>query len=99
MLFELLIWVRVVRVNLLVCIYWLVEMVEVCILILDCFGVVVEVFMLVVELGVNLFDFEVLYLVEGDKGILIVFVVVGDRELFRGGLLVCGFWFSIWVLD
>jgi prephenate dehydrogenase len=75
------------------------EMAEVRILIPDRPGSAAEVFTLASELGVNLFDFEVSHSAEGDKGILIVLVAVGDRDVFRGGLLARGFRPSVRILD
>jgi prephenate dehydrogenase len=75
------------------------EMAEVRILIPDRPGSAAEVFTLAAELGVNLFDFEVSHTAEGDRGVLIVLVAVGDRDLFRGGLLARGFRPSVRVLD
>ena len=75
------------------------EMAELRILIPDRPGAAAEIFTLAAELGVNLFDFEVSHSAEGNKGVLIVLVAVGDRELFRGGLIARGFRPSVRVLD
>jgi prephenate dehydrogenase len=75
------------------------EMAEMRILIPDRPGSAAEIFTLAAELGVNLFDFEVSHSAEGDRGVLIVLVAVGDRDLFRGGLLARGFRPSVRVLD
>ncbi len=90
---------RSARANLPARIHRPAEMAEMRILIPDRPGSAAEVFTLASELGVNLFDFEVSHSAEGDKGILIVLVAVGDREVFRGGLLARGFRPSVRILD
>ena len=98
-LLELLNRARSARANLPARVHRPAEMAEVRILIPDRPGAAAEVFTLAAELGVNLFDFEVSHSAEGNKGVLIVLVAVGDRDLFRGGLLARGFRPSVRVLD
>lgn len=54
-------------------------------------GAAAEVFALSGDLGVNIFDFEVVHSVEGDKGIMVTVVRTEHVEVFRGGLLARGF--------
>ena len=54
-------------------------------------GAAAEVFTLSGDLGVNIFDFEVVHSVEGDKGVMVIVVRTEHVELFRGGLLARGF--------
>lgn len=67
------------------------ELAEVRIPIPDRPGAAADVFALAAELGVNVFDFEVVHSVEGDRGVLIAVIDVPQVELFRGGLLARGF--------
>jgi len=54
-------------------------------------GAAAEVFTLAAELGVNIANFEVVHLAEGNRGLAIVVVDVAASEMFRGGLLARGF--------
>jgi prephenate dehydrogenase len=54
-------------------------------------GAAAEVFTLAAELGVNIANFEVVHLAEGNRGLAVVLVDVGAAEVFRGGLLARGF--------
>lgn len=54
-------------------------------------GAAAEVFALSGDLGVNIFDFEVVHSVEGDKGIMVTVVRSEHVDVFRGGLLARGF--------
>lgn len=67
------------------------ELAEVRIPIPDRPGAAADVFALAAELGVNVFDFEVVHSVEGDRGVLIAVIDVPQVELFRGGLFARGF--------
>lgn len=50
-------------------------------------GAAAEVFGLAAQLGVNVFDFEVVHSVEGDRGVMVMVVDNSQTELFRGGLM------------
>lgn len=50
-------------------------------------GAAAEVFALAAQLGVNVFDFEVVHSVEGDRGVMVMVVDNSQTELFRGGLM------------
>ena len=67
------------------------NLVEVRIPIPDRPGAAAEVFALSGDLGVNIFDFEVVHSVEGDKGIMVTVVRNEHVEIFRGGLIARGF--------
>lgn len=54
-------------------------------------GAAAEVFALAGQLGVNVFDFEVVHSAEGDRGIMVMVVDSAQTELFRGGLMARGF--------
>jgi len=54
-------------------------------------GAAADVFTLSGELGVNIYDFEVVHSVEGDRGVMVTVVRAEHAELFRGGLLARGF--------
>ncbi|MGA1344970.1 MAG: prephenate dehydrogenase/arogenate dehydrogenase family protein [Ilumatobacteraceae bacterium] len=54
-------------------------------------GAAAEVFTLAAELGVNIANFEVVHLAEGNRGLAVVLVDVAASEMFRGGLLARGF--------
>lgn len=54
-------------------------------------GSAADVFALSGELGVNIYDFEVVHSVEGDRGIMVTVVRADQVELFKGGLLARGF--------
>ena len=62
-------------------------------------GAAAEVFTLAAELGVNLYNFEVVHSVEGDRGIAVVLVETAAVELFRGGLMARGFRPAVQRLD
>ena len=67
------------------------ELVEVRIPIPDRPGAAADVFTLSGELGVNIYDFEVVHSAEGDRGIMVTVVREEHAEVFRGGLLARGF--------
>lgn len=67
------------------------NLVEVRIPIPDRPGAAAEVFTLSGDLGVNIFDFEVVHSVEGDKGVMVTVVKDEHVDVFRGGLLARGF--------
>lgn len=54
-------------------------------------GAAADVFTLSGELGVNIYDFEVVHSAEGDRGIMVTVVRLEHAEMFRGGLLARGF--------
>ena len=54
-------------------------------------GAAADVFTLSGELGVNIYDFEVVHSAEGDRGIMVTVVRSEHAEMFRGGLLARGF--------
>lgn len=54
-------------------------------------GAAAEVFVLCADLGVNVFDFEVVHSVEGDRGVMVVVVRSEHVDLLRGGLIARGF--------
>lgn len=54
-------------------------------------GSAAEVFTLSGELSVNIYDFEVVHSLEGDRGVMITIVRSEQADLFRGGLLARGF--------
>lgn len=54
-------------------------------------GAAADVFTLSGELGVNIYDFEVVHSAEGDRGIMVTVVRAEHTEVFRGGLLARGF--------
>ncbi|PIE33693.1 MAG: prephenate dehydrogenase [Ilumatobacter coccineus] len=61
--------------------------VEVRIPIPDRAGAAAEVFTLAADLGVNIANFEVMHLPEGNRGIAVVVVDAAVADLFRGGLI------------
>lgn len=63
------------------------ELAEVRIPIPDRPGAAANVFALAGELGVNIFDFEVVHSLEGDRGIIVMVVDNDQVDLFKGGLL------------
>lgn len=67
------------------------DLVEVRIPIPDRPGAAADVFTLSGELGVNVYDFEVVHSAEGDRGIMVTVVRAEHAEVFRGGLLARGF--------
>lgn len=54
-------------------------------------GAAAEVFTLSGELSVNIFDFEIVHSLEGDRGVMVTIVRAEQAEIFRGGLLARGF--------
>lgn len=64
---------------------------EVRIRIPDRAGAAAEVFTLAAELGVNIANFEVVHLAEGNRGVAVVLVDTTVVEMFRGGLIARGF--------
>jgi len=64
---------------------------EVRIRIPDRAGAAAEVFTLAAELGVNIANFEVVHLAEGNRGVAVVLVDSAVAEMFRGGLIARGF--------
>lgn len=64
---------------------------EVRIRIPDRTGAAAEVFTLAAELGVNIANFEVVHLAEGNRGLAVVLVDRDAVEVFRGGLIARGF--------
>jgi prephenate dehydrogenase len=67
------------------------ELVEVRIRIPDRTGAAAEVFTLAADLGVNIANFEVVHLAEGNRGVAVVLVDAGSSDVFRGGLIARGF--------
>lgn len=62
-------------------------------------GAAAEVFTLAAELGVNIFNFEVVHSAEGDRGVAVVLVETTGVDLFRGGLLARGYRPAVQRLD
>ena len=54
-------------------------------------GAAADVFTLSGELAVNIFDFEVVHSVEGDRGVMVVVIRSEQADVFRGGLLARGY--------
>jgi prephenate dehydrogenase len=54
-------------------------------------GAAAEVFTLAADLGVNIADFEVVHMAEGNRGVAVVLVDAATSDLFRGGLIARGF--------
>jgi len=54
-------------------------------------GAAAEVFTLAAELGVNLYSFEVVHSVEGNRGVAVVLVDATLADMYRGGLLARGY--------
>lgn len=54
-------------------------------------GAAAEVFTLSGELSVNIFNFEIVHSLEGDRGVMVTVVRAEQAEAFRGGLLARGF--------
>ena len=50
-----------------------------------------DVFTLSGELSVNIYDFEVVHSVEGDRGVMVVVIRSEHADTFRGGLIARGF--------
>ena len=67
------------------------ELVEVRIRIPDRTGAAAEVFTLAAELGVNIANFEVVHLAEGNRGVAVVLIDANSTDVFRGGLIARGF--------
>ena len=67
------------------------DLVEVRIPIPDRPGSAAEVFALSAELGVNIYDFEVVHSVEGDRGVMIVVIRSEHADVCRGGLMARSF--------
>lgn len=67
------------------------NLIEVRIAIPDRAGAAAEVFTLAAELGVNIFNFEIVHSVEGSQGVLVVVVEAAVTDLLRGGLVARGF--------
>ena len=54
-------------------------------------GAAAEVFTLAADLGVNISNFEVVHIAEGNRGVAVVLVDAASGEVFRGGLIARGF--------
>ena len=54
-------------------------------------GSAADVFTLSGELAVNIFDFEVVHSVEGDRGVMVIVIRSEQADVFRGGLLARGY--------
>jgi prephenate dehydrogenase len=54
-------------------------------------GSAADVFTLSGELSVNIYDFEVVHSVEGDRGVMVVVIRSEHADTFRGGLIARGF--------
>ena len=54
-------------------------------------GAAADVFTLSGELGVNIYDFEVVHSVEGERGIMVIVIRAEHADMFRGGLMARGF--------
>ena len=54
-------------------------------------GAAAEVFTLAAELGVNLYSFEVVHSVEGNRGVAVVLVDSSLADMYRGGLIARGY--------
>lgn len=67
------------------------ELAEVRIPIPDRPGGAADVFTLSGELGVNIYDFEVVHSVEGDRGVMVTVVRAEHADIFKGGLIARGF--------
>ena len=67
------------------------ELAEVRIPIPDRTGAAAEVFTLAAELGVNIASFEVVHVVESNRGVAVVLVDQAMVDVFRGGLIARGF--------
>lgn len=67
------------------------ELVEVRIRIPDRAGAAAEVFTLAADLGVNIANFEVVHLAEGNRGVAVVLIDAASTDVFRGGLIARGF--------
>jgi len=67
------------------------SLVEVRIPIPDRPGSAADVFTLSGELSVNIYDFEIVHSVEGDRGVMVIVIREEHADTFRGGLLARGF--------
>jgi len=67
------------------------DMAEVRIPIPDRTGAAAEVFTLAAELGVNIASFEVVHVVESNRGVAVVMIDQSMVDMFRGGLIARGF--------
>ena len=67
------------------------QLVEVRIRIPDRTGAAAEVFTLAADLGVNIANFEVVHLAEGNRGVAVVLIDAASADVFRGGLIARGF--------
>jgi prephenate dehydrogenase len=67
------------------------QLVEVRIRIPDRTGAAAEVFTLAADLGVNIANFEVVHLAEGNRGLAVVLIDADAADVFKGGLLARGF--------
>jgi prephenate dehydrogenase len=54
-------------------------------------GSAADVFTLSGELSVNIFDFEIVHSVEGDRGVMVIVIRSEHADIFRGGLIARGF--------
>ncbi|MBK9971021.1 MAG: prephenate dehydrogenase/arogenate dehydrogenase family protein [Acidimicrobiaceae bacterium] len=54
-------------------------------------GAAAEVFTLAAELGVNVYSFEVVHSVEGNRGVAVVLVDATVADMYRGGLMARGY--------
>ena len=54
-------------------------------------GSAAEVFTLSGELNVNIYDFEIVHSMEGDRGVMVTVIRAEQADVFRGGLLARGF--------
>lgn len=67
------------------------DLVEVRIRIPDRTGAAAEVFTLAADLGVNIANFEVVHLAEGNRGVAVVLIDAASTDVFKGGLIARGF--------
>jgi prephenate dehydrogenase len=75
------------------------DLAEVRIPIPDRTGAAAEVFTLAAELGVNIASFEVVHVVESNRGVAVVLVDQAMVDIFRGGLIARGFRPSVQALS
>jgi prephenate dehydrogenase len=54
-------------------------------------GSAADVFTLSGELSVNIYDFEIVHSVEGDRGVMVIVIRSEHADIFRGGLIARGF--------
>ena len=62
-------------------------------------GAAAEVFTLAAELSVNIASFEVVHVVESNRGVAVVLVDQSMVDVFRGGLIARGFRPSVQALS